>query len=121
MSTILIPGGPDVQINTDNGGGNGVAGAQQFPQISVLSDGRFAVVYQSPSFGNAADNDIIAAFVNPDGSLSGSSVCVHCRRSADHAGGRGAIRWRIWRRLHRTNGTRTGRSIRTEPTSPTAR
>ena len=24
----LVPGGPDIQINTDNGGGNGVAGAQ---------------------------------------------------------------------------------------------
>ena len=73
MSTILVPSGPDVQINTDNGGGNGVTGAQQFPQISTLADGRFAVVYQSPSFGNAADNDIIAAIVNADGTLAGSS------------------------------------------------
>ena len=70
MSTILVPGGPDVQINTDNGGGNGVAGPQQFPQITALADGRFAVVYQSPSLGNAADTNIIAAIVNPDGSLS---------------------------------------------------
>ncbi len=70
MSTILIPSGPDLQINTDNGGGNGVTGAQQFPQISRLADGRFAVVYQSPLSGNAADNNIIAAILNPDGSLS---------------------------------------------------
>ena len=74
MSTILVPSGPDLQINTDNGGGNGVAGAQQFPQTSALTDGRFAVVYQSPSFGNASDNDIIARFVNSDGSLSTNVV-----------------------------------------------
>jgi hypothetical protein len=70
MSTILIPIGPDRQINIDDGGGNGVTGAQQFPQIAALPDGRFAIVYQSPAFGNAADNDIIAALVNPDGSFS---------------------------------------------------
>ncbi len=70
MATILIPARPDSQINIDTGGGNGIAGAQQFPQVTALADGRFAVVYQSPQFGNAADNDIIAAFLNPDGSLS---------------------------------------------------
>ena len=73
MLTILIPSGADLQINSDNGGGNGVTGAQQFPQITTLADGRFAVVYQSPLFGNAADNNIIAAIVNPDGSLSSPS------------------------------------------------
>src|ERR1044072_1215325 len=76
MSTILVPSGPDTQINTDTGGGNGVAGAQQFPQITALIDGRFAVVYQSPSFGNAADNAVSARFVNPDGSLAALSVVL---------------------------------------------
>src|ERR1044072_3525218 len=88
MSTILVPSGPDTQINTDTGGGTGVPGAQQFPQITALIDGRFAVVYQSPSFGNAADNDIIARFVNPDGSLAaGGGLLAGAGQQTAAAGG----------------------------------
>ena len=52
MPTILIPSGPDLQINRDNSNGNSVIGAQQFPQVAALPNGRFVIVYQSPFSGS---------------------------------------------------------------------
>jgi FG-GAP-like repeat len=62
--------GSDFQINIDDGGGSGLLGNQQLPQITTLTDGRFAVVYQSDFLGNSADEDIIEALFNADGTPS---------------------------------------------------
>ena len=115
MSTILIPGGPDVQINTDNCGGNGVAGPQQFPQIAA--GGRpFRRRLPIALLGNAADNDIIADRQSGRQSVvAGLSRCVQRQRSADDAGGRCAAQWRIRHRLHqRTARRRYARSERNQ-------
>src|SRR5438309_1156575 len=61
--------GSDFQINVDSGGGNGVLGNQQFPQVTALSDGRFGVVYRS-DFSGTSNQEVIAAIVNADGSFS---------------------------------------------------
>jgi FG-GAP-like repeat len=62
--------GSDFQININSGAGDGVLGNQLHPQVAVLTDGRFAVVYQSDHLGDPTDPDPIAALYNVDGSLS---------------------------------------------------
>ena len=62
--------GSDFQINKDAGAGQGIFGNQDLPQITALTDGRFAVVYQSDYSGNASDQESIAAVYNADGSVS---------------------------------------------------
>ncbi len=60
--------GSDFQINKDIGGGHEVLGNQEFPQATTLSDGRFAVVYQSNL--NPTDPDPVATIFNADGTAS---------------------------------------------------
>src|SRR5262249_5363145 len=46
------------------------------PDIAPLSDGRFVVVYQHFFFADGSDIDIYGQFVNPNGTLSGSTIFV---------------------------------------------
>ena len=69
--------GSDFQINVDGhligGGGspgNGIVGFQGSPQVTTLSDGRFAVIYQSYFDGSMLNLELIAAIYNADGSVS---------------------------------------------------
>ena len=67
--------GSDFQINEDFGSGNGVLGNQQLPQITALSDGRFAVVYESSEvFGDPSQTQSITAIFNAGGSLSSTGL-----------------------------------------------
>jgi hypothetical protein len=67
MPTSLIAFGPDFQININSGGGNGISGAQEIPDLALLPDGRFAVGYQSNYFGSATDNEAIVGLFNANG------------------------------------------------------
>ncbi len=58
--------GSDFQINAFFSG-SGLAGDQWFGQVTTLSDGRFAVVYQSDYMGNTFDPDVLRAIYNADG------------------------------------------------------
>src|SRR5262245_43891258 len=71
MPNALTPVGPDIQVNT--GPGNHVTGNQNFPDITLLPDGRFIVIYQSENQGNVNDNDPIVAIFNPNGTISVAS------------------------------------------------
>jgi VCBS repeat protein/FG-GAP repeat protein len=62
--------GSDFQINVVTTNNTGVAGNQVYPQVATLSDGRFAVLYQSDYQGSPADIDPVAALFNADGSFS---------------------------------------------------
>jgi VCBS repeat protein len=68
--------GSDFQINILDIA-DGIAGNQQLPQVTTLSDGRFAVVYQDDFNGGIADNDPIAAIFNADGTTSSGFVRVN--------------------------------------------
>jgi hypothetical protein len=70
MPTTLAAFGSDFQININNGGGNGINGAQEIPDLALLPDGRFVVGYQSNYFGSATDNEAIVAIFNPNGTAS---------------------------------------------------
>ena len=58
--------GSDFQVNAFFSG-SGLAGNQWLEQVTPLSDGRFAVVYQSDYMGNTFDPDVLRAVYNPDG------------------------------------------------------
>jgi hypothetical protein len=63
MATRLIANGSEFQLNVDNGGGNGISGNQRFPDATALSDGRFAIGYQS-AFSGGADQGAITRILN---------------------------------------------------------
>jgi hypothetical protein len=63
----------DFQINKFDPVGDGLLGQQDFTQSTVLSDGRFAVVYQSEFKGGQFDFDPIATTYNANGTLSSIS------------------------------------------------
>jgi hypothetical protein len=67
MPTTLAAFGSDFQININNGGNNGISGAQEIPDLALLPDGRFAVAYQSNYFGSATDNQAIVGLFNANG------------------------------------------------------
>jgi hypothetical protein len=76
MATKLIPVGSEFQVNSrifPSPSPDGTAFGQQFPAIATLTDGRFAVVYQSQSNAADTDIDIHYAFVNPDGTAAAAS------------------------------------------------
>ena len=69
----LLTGAP-IQINTET------SGNQDFSSITVLSDDRYVVTWQSPTSGTAGDGNstgIIGQIVNADGTLSGSEFIVN--------------------------------------------
>lgn len=68
MANNFTPVGTEVQVNalTNN--------IQRDADIAVLSDGRFAVVYEHQSL--ATEFDIYLRFINPDGTESGGTVYV---------------------------------------------
>ncbi len=71
MATRFL--GSEFQINVDGGGGYGITGAQLLPRLTTLSDGRFAVVYETvpgSTLGDIVNGDVIAAVFNADGSAS---------------------------------------------------
>jgi VCBS repeat protein len=69
MATRFL--GPDFQINIDSGSGLGIEGNQTSPQITTLSDGRFAMAYLSDhGDGLNSDLDPVVAIFNADGSAS---------------------------------------------------
>jgi len=69
MPTTLLPGS-EFQINVNSGGNNGISGAQDLADITLLPDGRFVVAYQSDYFGSATDTDPIAAIFSEVGGTS---------------------------------------------------
>src|SRR4051794_1670400 len=73
MATKLLPVGSEFQVNSaipNSFSTDGTANSQDFPSIATLSDGRYAVVYQSNS--STTDIDIHAAFVTAAGVASQS-------------------------------------------------
>ena len=69
--------GSDFQINVlDTSASTGILGNQIVPQVATLSDGRFAVLYQSDFQGNAADTDPVEAIFNSDGSFSSHATTI---------------------------------------------
>src|SRR5262245_58838275 len=73
----LTPLAPEFQINVNDGGNNGISGNQDLAAVTVLTDGRFAVTYQSEFFGASTDNDPIVALFNADGTTSVDYVDVN--------------------------------------------
>jgi hypothetical protein len=73
MASKLTPVGTEFQVNSNISPSPtvGTQFAQKLPVIATLTDGRFAVVYQSHF--NTGDEDIQYAFVNPDGTASPAS------------------------------------------------
>src|SRR5215216_5498263 len=74
MPSKLIPVGSEFQVNSNifpPPDTDGTAFSQDFPSIAVLTDGRFAVVYQSQF--NLVDIDIHYAFVSATGTASTAS------------------------------------------------
>jgi hypothetical protein len=63
MATRLLLNGSEFQVNVDNGGGNGISGNQFLPDAATLTDGRFAIGYESNLFGGA-DHGAIARIVD---------------------------------------------------------
>ena len=61
--------GSQFQVNVADAGNGGIAGNQTNPRITVLADGRFAVVYQSDYQGFSSDIDVKVMIFNADGSL----------------------------------------------------
>src|SRR5215203_5601053 len=73
MATKLLPLGSEFQVNSNifpAPSTDGTLNSQDFPSIATLSDGRYAVVYQS-NF-SATDFDIHYAFVTAAGVVSPS-------------------------------------------------
>src|SRR5687768_3406420 len=70
MAITLAAFGSDFQINVNSGGGNGINGAQEIPDLALLPDGRFVVGYQSNYFGSATDNEAIVGIFNANGAAS---------------------------------------------------
>jgi hypothetical protein len=73
MASKLNPVGTEFQVNSNIVGANGTAFSQAQSAIATLTDGRFAVVYQSQLDAANTDVDISYAFVNPDGTAAASS------------------------------------------------
>src|SRR4249919_2809509 len=69
--------GSDFQINVLNSGVDGLAGSQQLPMVTALSDGRFAVVYQDDLAGSGLNREPIAAVFNADGTTSNAFIRVN--------------------------------------------
>src|SRR5262245_26917462 len=69
MPTTLLPRS-EFQINVNDGGNNGISGAQDAADMALLPDGRFVIAYHSPFFGDGSDNDPIVAIFNEVGSTS---------------------------------------------------
>src|SRR5262249_6646998 len=77
MVAKLLPIGSEFQINSNifpAPSTDGTLNAQDFPSIAALSDGRFAVVYQS-DFGGG-DFDVHFAFVTAAG-VASPSIAVY--------------------------------------------
>jgi hypothetical protein len=73
MATKLLPVGSEFQVNSNifpTPSTDGTLNSQDFPSIATLSDGRYAVVYQSAL--SATDIDIHYAFVTTAGVASQS-------------------------------------------------
>jgi FG-GAP-like repeat len=69
--------GSDFQINIlDTSSGTGIAGNQILSQVTTLSDGRFAVVYQSDFQGNSADTDPVEALFDNSGNFSSPATTI---------------------------------------------
>jgi hypothetical protein len=71
MATKLLLLGSEFQVNSNMSGflpPLGTADSQDFPSIATLTDGRFAVVYQSTF--SSTDIDAVYAFVTPAGVAS---------------------------------------------------
>jgi hypothetical protein len=64
--SILTPRG-EKQINLLDSSTDGLAGAQNDPAITALSNGNFVVVYEDPASGNIANIDLLAHFFAPNG------------------------------------------------------
>src|SRR5215216_4023987 len=76
MPTKLIPVGSEFQVNSNiftPPSTDGTLFDQDFPSIATLSDGRFAVVYESQFNAANTDIDIHYAFVSATGTASGAS------------------------------------------------
>src|SRR4051812_14203738 len=78
MATKLLPLGSEFQVNSNifpAPSTDGTLNSQDFPSIATLSDGRFAVVYQSTfSTVPPVDIDIHFAFVTAAGVAAQSSA-----------------------------------------------
>ena len=98
--------GSDFQINEDDGQGlgNGIDGNQVLPQVTTLSDGRLAVVYQSDFFGNSSDLEFDRGDLQRRRQrlIDQLSRCVRSQRRSVRAGCGGAagrwLRGRIYKR-----------------------
>ncbi len=102
-------------------GGNGFLGSQQLPQVTTLSDGRFAVVYQSDYDGSATTRKLIAAIYNADGGASSITYLDVFNQAAIKLNrqSRAATWRRVWRRVHKYELMLTTPSTQTRTTSLT--
>src|SRR5690348_3778470 len=74
MATKLLPVGSEFQVNQATQDTTGIANIQTNPDVVSLADGRFVAVYDSFFDSGGVDIDVLAHFVNANGTLSGTTL-----------------------------------------------